>query len=42
MKILFMNNLNHGYHQNYMNVFGLISQLIDIETLRLTQQIQSL
>ena len=36
MKISFMNNLKSWYHQNYMNVLGLISRVIGIETLRLT------
>jgi hypothetical protein len=29
-------SLNYCYHQNYINVLGLISQIIGIETLRLT------
>ena len=28
--------ISHGYHQNYMNILGLISQLIGIKILRLT------
>ena len=36
LKISFINIFNYCYHQNYINVLGLISQIIGIGTLRLT------